>query len=322
MRMRFCFVLLFFTVGHTQAQLAPSFTYQGELRVSGLPANGDYDFEFELYDDSTGGDQIGASFAVDDVTVDEGVFSVELDFGYESFDGTQLWLEVGVRNGDQSGGYTGLLPRQKITAAPYSLHAETVAANAIAGAEIANNTVTAADIAGNAIGASELANNAVDTSAVQNDAITAAKLAANSVGSSQVVNNSLTAADLGANSVAASELAPNAVNTSALQDSAITSAKLAENSVGGSKIVPSQVQRRVNGTCGAWSYLLGINEDGAVICEALPLGASRTLDRDGYVGRYSSVAIGNTGLPIISYYDVRNGDLKVYRCSDAACRGG
>jgi hypothetical protein len=40
------------------------------------------------------------------------------------------------------------------------------------------------------------------------------------------------------------------------------------------------------------------------------------------VGTDSSIAIGFDGLPVISYRDVTNGDLKVAKCNDAACAGG
>ena len=39
----------------------------------------------------------------------------------------------------------------------------------------------------------------------------------------------------------------------------------------------------------------------------------------GALGRYSSVAYGTDGLPLISYYDAANGDLKVAHCLDVAC---
>jgi hypothetical protein len=42
---------------------------------------------------------------------------------------------------------------------------------------------------------------------------------------------------------------------------------------------------------------------------------------DGNVGRYSSIAIGTDGLPVISYYDSANGRLKVASCNDPACAG-
>ncbi len=126
--------------------IATSFTYQGELIQSGVPANGVFDFQFELYDVDSGGAIITQAALVEDVMVANGIFSVELNFTSAPFAGDQLWLEIGVRDGASIGGYTGLLPRQKITATPYALHAEMVAANAISSAEIAPNSVGASDI--------------------------------------------------------------------------------------------------------------------------------------------------------------------------------
>jgi len=39
----------------------------------------------------------------------------------------------------------------------------------------------------------------------------------------------------------------------------------------------------------------------------------------GNVGSYTSITIGTDGLPIISYYDIGNGDLKVIHCRNASC---
>jgi len=40
--------------------------------------------------------QVGSTIALDDVTVTDGLFTVQLDFG-AVFDGTALYLEIGVR---------------------------------------------------------------------------------------------------------------------------------------------------------------------------------------------------------------------------------
>jgi hypothetical protein len=102
--------------------LGTAFTYQGELKQLAQIANGDFDFQFELYDVPNGGVSVVSPVQLEDVAVNEGVFTVELDFGSEVFDGEQLWLEVGVREGGLMGAYSTLEPRQKLTATPYALN--------------------------------------------------------------------------------------------------------------------------------------------------------------------------------------------------------
>ncbi len=125
----------------TAAPLDTSFTYQGELRTQGIPADGQFDLQVLLFDDENTGVQRGITAQLEDVTVVDGVFSVELDYGFEPFAGDQLWLDISVRQGNSTGGFTNLLPRQKLTASPYALHAETVAAGAISAVELAPGSV-------------------------------------------------------------------------------------------------------------------------------------------------------------------------------------
>jgi len=47
-----------------------------------------------------------------------------------------------------------------------------------------------------------------------------------------------------------------------------------------------------------------------------------TIDSGGDVGYYTSITIGTDGLPVISYYDFTNGDLKVTKCGNTACSSG
>ena len=44
-----------------------------------------------------------------------------------------------------------------------------------------------------------------------------------------------------------------------------------------------------------------------------------TVDSAGSVGTFTSITIGADGLPVISYSDATNGDLKVAHCSNRYC---
>jgi hypothetical protein len=99
-----------------------AFTYQGFLQDAGSPADGVYDLQFRLFDDPGTDTQVGTTVTKNDVDVAEGYFTAELDFG-SVFDGTALWLEIWVRPGASSGGYTQLLPRQPLNPAPYAIYA-------------------------------------------------------------------------------------------------------------------------------------------------------------------------------------------------------
>jgi hypothetical protein len=106
-----------------QAGIGTGFTYQGKLTDGGVPADGDYDFQFILYDAASGGGQVGSTLTTEDSLVSDGLFTVGLDFG-DVFDGTALWLEVGVREGSSTGAFTTLSPRQPLTPAPYAINAD------------------------------------------------------------------------------------------------------------------------------------------------------------------------------------------------------
>jgi hypothetical protein len=112
--------------GTLAVPVGTAFTYQGRLTDGGSPANGAYDFEFELYDAASGGTTLG-TLTVGNSPVTDGLFTVQLDFGAAVFTGDARWLQIGVRPGDSSGAYTALSPRQALTAAPYALYAQRVA---------------------------------------------------------------------------------------------------------------------------------------------------------------------------------------------------
>ncbi|OGX36291.1 MAG: hypothetical protein A3D87_07070 [Omnitrophica WOR_2 bacterium RIFCSPHIGHO2_02_FULL_50_17] len=53
-----------------------------------------------------------------------------------------------------------------------------------------------------------------------------------------------------------------------------------------------------------------------------PGWASTAVDSTDQVGSMNSIAIGADGLPVISYFDGTNGNLKVAKCGNAACNSG
>ena len=95
-----------------------TFTYQGSLAADGHPANGQFDLTFTLYDAPTLGNAVGTPIVLSQVTVTNGVFAEDLDFG-NAVTGQQLWLEVKV--GSQT-----LTPRQAINAVPAAQYAQPV----------------------------------------------------------------------------------------------------------------------------------------------------------------------------------------------------
>ncbi len=105
-----------------------SFTYQGRLTVGGIPANGTYDFEFQLFTAPGSGGTASDVVAIMGQTVTGGLFTVELDFG-EVFRGNAIYLEVRVRASGSGEAFTPLTPRQAITAAPYAQFALKTAAH-------------------------------------------------------------------------------------------------------------------------------------------------------------------------------------------------
>lgn len=116
-----------------------AFTYQGLLKENGVAVNGTNDFQFTVYDTLSGNNAVSSVITADDVILSNGVFTVRLDFGGGVFNGNARWLEIGVRPGSSDGAYTGLSPRQAVTAAPYAVFAGGVDAANISGTITSNN---------------------------------------------------------------------------------------------------------------------------------------------------------------------------------------
>jgi hypothetical protein len=135
---------------HSMAFAQPAdtvFTYQGRLETEATmgapltPANGAFDFIFRLFSNETGSNSVGSPTQLNDITVNNGVFTVPLDFGSDILSGGPLWLGISVRDANDNGAFTPLTPNQKITSTPYAVHAEFVPMNSIGNIEVNANQV-------------------------------------------------------------------------------------------------------------------------------------------------------------------------------------
>ncbi len=102
-----------------------AFTYQGRFTDSTLPqpTNGSYEMEYKLFDTSIVGTglQNGTTQSVSSVSVVNGIFTVQLDFGGGAFRANSIFIEIGVRPVGSAAAFTVLGPRQQITAAPLAV---------------------------------------------------------------------------------------------------------------------------------------------------------------------------------------------------------
>jgi hypothetical protein len=118
--------------------MGTGFTYQGHLNDGGVPANGNYDMIFNLYDAPTNGNVLGSFSIFGAVPVVDGRFTVQLnaynEFGPSAFNGEARWLQIGVRTNKNSliNPWIDLSPRQPLMPAACALFASSAvqAANA------------------------------------------------------------------------------------------------------------------------------------------------------------------------------------------------
>ena len=172
--MKLNYILIIFVSLSSSFALADSlttaFTYQGRLTSGSGVANGSYDFEFHLRDAPAAGNPVSITNTLAAI-VSNGLFTVALDFGANTFTNTDRWLEIAVRaNGDSI--FTTLSPRQQLTPTPYAMFS----ANALTA------TTLLGTFSGNLIQAGTVNSNALDTA-------TAAQLArAGAISSTNWVN--------------------------------------------------------------------------------------------------------------------------------------
>ncbi|HUA65287.1 MAG TPA: tail fiber domain-containing protein [Alphaproteobacteria bacterium] len=100
------------------------FSYQGQLESKGNPANGTYNLQFTLYNNSAGsGTAVAGPVTDNGILVTNGLFTVELDFG-GVWNSATNWLQIGVETNGATP-FATLTPLQKVTPIPQAIFAET-----------------------------------------------------------------------------------------------------------------------------------------------------------------------------------------------------
>src|SRR6185437_6999041 len=78
-------------------------------------------FRFKLFEDPDGNNQVGSAFLANGVSVTNGLFMATVDFGPGVFNGSNYWLQIGVRT--NGGVYQDLNPLQPVLPTPYATFA-------------------------------------------------------------------------------------------------------------------------------------------------------------------------------------------------------
>ncbi|MEI6197121.1 MAG: hypothetical protein WCS42_22625 [Verrucomicrobiota bacterium] len=115
-----------------------AFMYQGRLNLNGAAANGSFDLACALFTTNISGSAVG-TITNAATAVNNGLFTLALDFGSSVFNGTNYWLEIAVRT-NGGGGFVVLNPRQPLMPVPYAIFATT--------ASLLNGTLSAGQISG------------------------------------------------------------------------------------------------------------------------------------------------------------------------------
>ncbi len=149
-----CIAIIMIVAAFSVNAQTTGFSYQGTLSVSGVPANGNFDLGFKLFDAVSGGVQQGPTNTRSNVAVANGAFGVTLDFGASPFSGADRFLEITVTPvtcPTPPCAATILSPRSQVHSVPYAIRASTVTGPITATSSLAALVVTNTDPTGAAI---------------------------------------------------------------------------------------------------------------------------------------------------------------------------
>ena len=247
-----------FLVVASSTALAQPITYQGFLRVNGLPATGEYDFRFRLFNAATGGTQVGSDILADNLSVRNGFYTLELNFP-NAWDGSERWLEIAVRPGTSTGAYTSLSPRVRLTPNAYAHYAYKTPWSGLIGipagfADGIDNDTTYSAGAGLLLTNTtfSIAPGGVVTNMIADGAITSVKIADGAVSATKIADGAITSVKIADGAVTTPKLDNNAVTNAKIADGAVSTTKIADGAVTDAKLSPTGVSA---GTYGSTSQV-------------------------------------------------------------------
>lgn len=122
-------VVIFFLLPFGAYSQGTAFSYQGVLDNNGVPANGNFDLTFTLFNTNITGSAVAGPVTNTAVAVSNGLFTATVDFG-AAFTGANMWIEIAART-NGSGSFISLAPRQQVTPSPYAILAGNVSAGGV-----------------------------------------------------------------------------------------------------------------------------------------------------------------------------------------------
>ena len=106
-----------------QSTFDTALTYEGFLMSKNSPVDRAMDLRFTLFADPNAVQQVGVPLEGLGVDVEDGHFTLDLDFGETPFNGEPRWLLTEVRQGGTADPYVSQLPPLKLMLSPYAIYA-------------------------------------------------------------------------------------------------------------------------------------------------------------------------------------------------------
>lgn len=263
-------VLLLFSLLSASAAAAPlgtAFTYQGELKSGGSPATGLFDFQVCLFD-SADSDlnpiPLACAPVLDSTPVENGRFTLNLDFGATAFNGEKRFLEIRLRPDTGVASFTSLSPRQPIRATPEATRASTAPWAGVSGIpagfadgvdNVGTATVTSVTAGMGLTGGTITTSGtlAIDTSVVQ-ARVTGACVAGQFV----------TGVGADGSVTCVSQMNPGGDITAVTAGVGLTGGAVSGDAT--LSVDSTVFQARITGACSAGQYVIGVGQDGSVVC--------------------------------------------------------